>query len=73
MDKQFLGPAMGTVKWFSYQKGYGFLLLDDGRECFLHISGLRDPEEKLQDGLAVTLRLYKGDRGLFARAVELVR
>ena len=30
----------GTVKWFNAQKGYGFLIMEDGTEIFVHYSGL---------------------------------
>lgn len=30
----------GTVKWFNAQKGYGFLVMEDGTDIFLHYSGL---------------------------------
>ena len=30
----------GTVKWFDAQKGYGFLVMEDGTDIFVHYSGL---------------------------------
>ena len=30
----------GTVKWFNAQKGYGFLVMEDGTDIFVHYSGL---------------------------------
>lgn len=39
--------AIGTVKWFNAQKGYGFIQPDDGsKDVFVHISAVE------QSGLA---------------------
>jgi CspA family cold shock protein len=33
--------AQGIVKWFNYQKGYGFIQTDDGsKDVFVHISAV---------------------------------
>lgn len=31
----------GTVKWFSEEKGYGFILSDEGQEFFVHFSSIQ--------------------------------
>lgn len=63
---------MGSIKWFSDKKAFGFITMDDGRECFVHISGFRDQESMPKPGAKVTFRLYKSEKGLFARNVEVI-
>lgn len=33
---------LGTVKWFSAKKGYGFILRDNGEEIFCHFSNIQN-------------------------------
>jgi cold shock protein len=73
MEKQIIDPqAIGKIKWFSPHKGFGFLTMPDGRDVFVHISGLRNQDKYPIEGTPVTFRLYKGSNGLFARNVEVV-
>jgi len=67
---QKLGAGSGTVKWFNTQKGFGFIVLDDGREAFVHFSKVRG-RQSLQEGQKVLCQIWKGDKGLFCTDVEL--
>ena len=47
--------ATGKVKWFSAQKGYGFIELDGSRDVFVHFSAIMsDGFKTLQEGQKVT-------------------
>lgn len=57
--------AVGTVKWFSEKKGYGFLEQEDGRDVFVHYSSIDMPGFKtLAEGEKVSFDLEESDRGL---------
>jgi CspA family cold shock protein len=57
--------AIGTVKWFNSQKGYGFIGPDDGsKDVFVHISALeRAGLSTLQEGQRVSYELEAGRQG----------
>lgn len=60
----------GTVKWFSNQKGYGFIEYGDGEDIFVHFTGIQmDGFRKLSEGQAVEFRAVEGSRGLQATDV----
>lgn len=41
----------GTVKWFNYQKGYGFITREDGIDYFVHYSNIKmDGYRSLEEG-----------------------
>lgn len=65
--------AQGTVKWFSDEKGYGFITPDDGsKDLFVHHSNiLGDGFKSLSDGQAVTYEAGQGPKGPEATSVQL--
>ena len=45
--------SKGTVKWFNNQKGYGFITAEDGKDVFVHFSGLNmEGFKTLEEGAA---------------------
>ena len=66
--------AIGTVKWFNGQKGYGFIQPDDGsKDVFVHISAVeRSGMGSLNEGQKVSFDLEKGQQGKLS-AVNLKR
>ena len=61
----------GTVKWFSDEKGFGFITPDDGsKDLFVHQSAiLGDGFRSLQEGAKVTYNAEAGEKG--PRAVDV--
>lgn len=54
----------GKVKWFSAEKGYGFVITDEGVEIFVHFSAINvDGFKTLSEGQAVTFDIESDDRG----------
>jgi CspA family cold shock protein len=66
--------AQGTVKWFSDEKGYGFISPDDGGEdLFVHYTGIAGGGFKsLEEGAKVTYEETQGKRGKQAENVTPV-
>lgn len=65
----------GTVKWFNNAKGFGFILPDGGGEdLFAHYSSIEmDGYRTLKAGQPVTFEVEKGDKGLHAKKIQLVK
>ncbi len=61
----------GTVKFFNSMKHFGFIAGDDGKEYFVHSSGLKEGAS-IAEGDKVSFKVVQGDRGLKAEEVEKV-
>ena len=60
----------GTVKWFSDQKGYGFISLEDGKDAFVHHSEIESEGfRSLNEGDKVEFDVVEGQKGPAAENV----
>jgi CspA family cold shock protein len=66
--------ATGTVKWFSDEKGFGFITPDEsGKDLFVHHTGIAGEGFKtLQEGARVSYESENGPKGPSARNVTLI-
>ncbi len=57
--------AIGTVKWFNGDKGYGFITpADGGKDLFVHFSAIQgDGYKSLAEGAEVEYEPQQGDKG----------
>lgn len=55
---------VGKVKWFSAEKGYGFIEREDGDDVFVHFSAIQgDGFKTLSEGQDVEFEIVEGARG----------
>jgi len=66
--------ATGTVKWFSDEKGFGFITPDEaGKDLFVHHSAINaDGYRSLAEGAKVSYEAEAGDKGPKAVNVSLI-
>ncbi len=67
-------PTTGKVKWFSDEKGYGFITLDSGeKDVFVHHTAIEGHGFKsLKEGDRVEFEIVQGQKGPAAQNLRKV-
>lgn len=56
--------ATGTVKWFNKDKGFGFIMPDEGgRDIYVQATNVDTPDKDLSDGQRVEFEMSMGRKG----------
>lgn len=62
--------AVGKVKWFNAEKGFGFITSEEGKDIFVHFSAIQaDGYKTLEEGQTVDYDVVEIDRGPQAQNV----
>jgi CspA family cold shock protein len=65
--------AVGTVKWFNADKGYGFIAPESGEDVFVHFSAIQTSGYRtLDEGQVVEFDVTQGPKGAQAANVRPV-
>jgi CspA family cold shock protein len=68
-----MSMATGTVKWFSAEKGFGFIQREDGPDVFVHFSAITgEGYRNLEENQQVEFEVAQGDKGPQATSVRVV-
>ena len=64
--------AVGKVKWFNAEKGFGFITSEEGKDIFVHFSAIQaDGYKTLEEGQTVEFDIVEGNRG--PQAANVIR
>ena len=62
----------GTVKWFSAEKGFGFVTTEEGNDVFAHFSQInKEGFKTLEEGQEVSFDVVEGAKGPQAENITL--
>jgi len=65
--------AEGVVKWFSNEKGYGFIARENEEDVFVHFSAIQsDGYKSLTEGQKVEFDITEGPKGKQASNVRII-
>ena len=65
--------AEGVVKWFSNEKGYGFIARENEEDVFVHFSAIQgDGYKSLTEGQKVEFEITEGPKGKQASNVRIL-
>ncbi len=68
-----MNKSTGTVKWFNTEKGYGFIINEEGSDVMVHYrSILMEGFKNLKEGQRVLFTQVQSEKGLQAAEVEVV-
>lgn len=73
--KQRRNNMNGSIKWFSDQKGYGFITPEDGsKDIFCHFSAIKSDNKRksLDEGDKVSFEVVDGEKGKQATNVRKI-
>ncbi len=64
---------IGRIKWFSDEKGFGFIEQENGEDVFVHYTSIQmDGFRSVTEGQEVEFEVEQSDRGLRAANVRAV-
>ena len=69
--KEGIAAAIGIVKWFSSQKGYGFISQENGPDVFVHHNAIQGEGSKgIEENQKVEFDITQGPKGPQAASVR---
>lgn len=64
----------GSVKWFNKEKGFGFITSEEGKDYFVHFSGIvGEGFKNLEENQSVSFEVEEGAKGPIAVKVTVVK
>lgn len=73
LEEGLMARMKGKVKWFSAQKGYGFIEMEDGKDIFVHHTAIKmEGFRALEPGDSVEFDIMEGPKGPQAANVKKV-